>query len=259
LVNIEKISENVFAATDGSIHGNVSALILPTKIAIIDTAYDIELMKEFKEKIEEITQKKVKLVFLTHHHSDHTRGLPLFSDCKIYSSKTLYKKIKNRKPLKGYENTLPNELFENYLELKEDNVKIILKETKGHTTDSTYIYCPDYKVLCAGDNLFINRYPYGGATADPQIWEDTINEYLTIDADFYVPGHGPVVDKNGVEAFRDLLHDLNNIFKEKIVNGESEDKVKEAAKEIGSFDHMRAQEITIGSFYKYWLKKLHKK
>ena len=259
LVNIEKISDYAYAVTDGSIFGNVSALVLPTKIAVIDTAFDIKLTKIFREKIETTTHKKVEIVFLTHHHSDHTRGLPIFNDCRIYSSKTLHKKIKNRKPPKGYDNILPNELFEDYLELEEDNVKIILKESKGHTIDSTYIYCPNYKVLYAGDSLFINRYPYGGGGADPQIWEDTINEFLTLDVDYYIPGHGPVVDKNGVRDFRDLLHDLNAIFKEKIANGESEEKVKEAAYKIGNFEHMRAQEITIKVFYRYWSKKLKKK
>jgi glyoxylase-like metal-dependent hydrolase (beta-lactamase superfamily II) len=259
MVNIEKISDEVYAVSDGSINANVAALVLPTKIAVIDTAFYIKLVIEFRKKIEEITQKKVELVFLTHYHSDHCRGLPAFKDCRIYSNEILYKRILKRKPPRGYENTLPGELFDDYLELEEDNTKIILKKTKGHTIDSTYIYCPEYKVVFAGDSLFINRYPYGGdASVDPQIWEDTILEFLDLDVNHYIPGHGPVVDKEGLREFYNFLYELNLSFKTDIMAGKSEEEVKKNAYKIGNFEFMRAQDITIRKFYSYWSKKLKK-
>ncbi|MFX0095580.1 MAG: MBL fold metallo-hydrolase, partial [Candidatus Hodarchaeota archaeon] len=148
----EKVSENVFAFIG---HGNISALLLPTKVVMIDVGRQVSEMIGIRKKIEQISKKKVEIIILTHFHSDHSFGLPAFSDCKIISSELLVKRLKQakRNPPKGYTAVFPNEIFKNYHEIQDGDVRVIVKQTGGHTDDSTYIYCPNYKILAAGDNL----------------------------------------------------------------------------------------------------------
>jgi cyclase len=216
----EKFGENIYVMKDELFYDVVvGAIELPTKLIMIDTGMNLRKIKEFRDEVEKVTKKKFETVFLTHYHGDHIIGNQHFSDCDIIASKWTAdrlniglpkwtdeiieeqkKRIDDPLALVGLELTPANKSFEGQMEILDGEIKVIVKQTGGHTRGSSYIYCPNYKVIFGGDNLFIDSYPWGGEeTCDPDMWIDTLKEYLSLDVEYFVPGHGPVSNKKPIK------------------------------------------------------------
>ena len=46
----EKVTENVYAITDGSTRGNVAAVVLPSEIIFVDSGMSLPIIKKFRVK-----------------------------------------------------------------------------------------------------------------------------------------------------------------------------------------------------------------
>jgi len=76
----------------------------------------------------------------------------------------------------------------------------------SHTAEDVVVYVPQKKVLFAGDLVFRNRIPFVGL-ADSRHWIDAMQQLLTFDARWVVPGHGPLSTdpKGDMTLTRDYL------------------------------------------------------
>ena len=273
-----KVKDNVYAITDGSTYGNIGAFVLPSQIVFIDSGMNIPKITEFRRNLERETGKKTSTLILTHYHSDHIFGNQIFSDCKIYSStntkqamienlekdwnpENLAIRIKRSEDPSALENLkiiLPNNTFSSRIEIWDYDVKLVLKQTGGHTSGSTYVFCPNYKVLAAGDNLFINMFPWGGdSSANPQVWLKTLKEYLALDVDLFIPGHGPICNKNKVKEYADYLELITITMLKMIAQGKRENSVLETCAEIAFYPPKR--EEWKSATLKKWYEELSKK
>ncbi|MBK5112314.1 MAG: MBL fold metallo-hydrolase [Candidatus Heimdallarchaeota archaeon] len=249
----EKIIENVYAITDGSTRGNVAAFVLPSEIIFVDSGMSLPIIKKFREELEKETGKKVSTLVITHTHGDHVFGNQIFKDCRIIASKHTKERMVSSKAndwtlekmeewkktaedptaLEGLEIVLPTETFENTIELEDFDKKIIIKNTGGHTAGSSYVYYPEAKALIAGDNLFIGSFPWAGdQSANPQKWIDTFKEYLSLDVEYFIPGHGSISTKAEVQEYLDYFDKVVVLMRKMITQGFSEDRVVEKANEI---------------------------
>jgi len=253
----QKITESVYAIVGRPALANVTAFILPEKVVLVDCGIQLSAVKETRREIEKTAGRKVDTVILTHFHTDHTSALPTFHDCRIIASNQLLKNLKlaGRKTPEGLKQTLPNEIFSKQLEFKEDGIKLIIKQTGGHTNCSTYVFCPNYKTIAAGDNLWTQYYPWGGARGcDPDVWAQTLKEYLALDAEHFIPGHGPVGGKKSVIALLGYLNNVSNVMKEMIALGKTEAEVLKRGGEVeyplsgGGHAHIS----TPKKWYKIW-------
>jgi len=261
-MSIEKIKENVYAITDGSTHGNVAAYVLPSQIVFVDSGMHIPLIKKFREHIERETGKKASVLFITHAHGDHVFGNQIFEDCEIITSELTHKAMvdsqknnwtpealeewkKNSEDplaLDGLKIVLANKTFADEYELVDRDVKVIVKRTGGHTAGSSYVYCPNYKVMFAGDNLFNHSFPWGGTpTSDPLKWVESIQEYLSLDVENYIPGHGSISGKETLEEFLAYLNKVISLMKEMIAEGKTEEEILEQADKIDYYPSKREQ------------------
>ena len=82
-----------------------------------------------------------------------------------------------------------------------------LFEYRGHTRGDTIVFFPAARVLAMGDLLttadtipLIINAPDGGSWTD---WLKSVDEILKMDFDTVVPGHGPMITKQGLRALRD--------------------------------------------------------
>ena len=238
-------------------YANVTALVFPKRVVMVDCGIRLPAVMEIRREIEGISKRKVETVILTHFHSDHTRALPAFSDCRIISSNLLLKNLKQagRKPPEGFELTFPNETFDDQLEFQDGDIRLIIKRTGGHTDGSTYVYCPNYKVIVAGDNLWINYYPWGGArNGDPDLWIQALQEYLSLDTEFFIPGHGPVGRKDNVTELLDYIKNVRKVMKEPIALGKTEEEILKAGDEVEYHISGIAKPSTLKRWCKVWRK-----
>ncbi|MFX1537211.1 MAG: MBL fold metallo-hydrolase [Promethearchaeota archaeon] len=262
MLSITKIKENVYAITDGSTQGNVAAYVLTSQIIFIDSGMNIPLMKKFREHVENETGKKTSILVITHAHADHVFGNQVFKDCKIFTSKPTNKKMLESKDndwtpetieewkksaedpttLEGLEITLATDTFEDDFVITDEDVQVIIKRTGGHTEGSSCVYCPNYKVLTVGDNLFNDRFPGAGdKSANPLRWIDALNHYLSMDVEHVIPGHGPVSGKDKIQEFRDYVQKVVDLMKDMIAEGKTEEEIITKANEI-SYHPPRSQE-----------------
>ncbi len=276
----KKVKENIYLYTDETFHDVVAGAIeLPTKLVMIDTGLNLIEIKKIREWVEKNTGKKFEILFSKQFHGDLTNGNQGFSDWRIISPKihleymkmvkelltpeNLEKeqsRLKDPRALEGLEITLPTETFEGQFEIQDGGVKIVIKNTGGHTIDSSYIYCPNYKVLFAGDNLFVNSSPYGGhSTCNPETWLEVYREFLTLDAETIIPGHGPVADKSYIEKEISFMESFKETAKELASKGVAEEEILESCYQTffppkDSEEDDSFQRNTVKRWYDVWIK-----
>jgi glyoxylase-like metal-dependent hydrolase (beta-lactamase superfamily II) len=258
-----KIAENTYVISAHPVYANanVTAFVLPRAVVMVDCGIRLPAVMEIRREIEGISKRKVEIVILTHFHSDHTRALPAFSDCRIISSNLFLKNLRRagRKPPEGFSLTFPNETFDDQMEIQDYDIRLIIKRTGGHTDGSTYIYCPNYKAIVAGDNLFINYYPWGGArNGDPDLWIEALQEYLSLDAEHFIPGHGPVGRRDNVTELLDYMKNVREVMTEMITLGKAEEEVLKASDKVEYYVSGLAKPSTLKRWHKIWRKRLDK-
>ena len=90
----------------------------------------------------------------------------------------------------------------------------------GHTDGDIVLFLPVPKVVFAGDLFFNNAIPN---VQDASIleWMKTLNGLLKLDADKFVPGHGPIGSKKDVQAFLHYLEELKSLVSPAVERGDS--------------------------------------
>jgi glyoxylase-like metal-dependent hydrolase (beta-lactamase superfamily II) len=80
----------------------------------------------------------------------------------------------------------------------------LLRFAPAHTSGDVAVFDPESGVVFAGDLLFIAGTPIMWA-GPARSWIAGLERLLALDADTFVPGHGPVTDAAGVRAVIDYL------------------------------------------------------
>ena len=102
----------------------------------------------------------------------------------------------------GIDIAAPTREFEGELSLDVGGRKLRLLEVgPAHTPGDLLVHVPDAGVVYAGDILFVGSTPV--MWAGPVInWTNAIDRLVGLDANTYVPGHGPVCGRDEAEAVK---------------------------------------------------------
>ena len=157
------------------------------------------------EKVEDmlnILDAKVKYIYLTHCHADHIEGVnPLQG--KVGGTILIHRI--DAESLNKDQVNLATYIGLPEIKLQADsriddgdlihigNLEFKVIHTPGHTSGSTSLYLPEYKLLFSGDTLF--RGTWGRTDLPTSSFEDIINsitnKLITLPEDTIVyPGHG---------------------------------------------------------------------
>jgi cyclase len=90
----------------------------------------------------------------------------------------------------------------------------------GHTDGDIVLFLPAQKIAFVGDLFFNNAIP-NVQDANILEWTKTVEEVLKLDADKFIPGHGPVGLKKDVEAFLHYLEELRALVQPSVDRGDS--------------------------------------
>lgn len=93
----------------------------------------------------------------------------------------------------------------------------------GHTEGDTILFLPDRKIAFLGD-LFFNQAIPNVQDAHMLEWIKTLHEVLKLNADIFIPGHGPIGMREDVEAFLGYFEDLEALVESAIDRGDSMDQ-----------------------------------
>ena len=197
MVPLTRITDSIYAQDDGKSVGNVGMIVTEAGNYLIDTSQYPVLARDIRKQVESVGTGKIKGVFLTHTHFDHTGGMQHFADVPSYAHAILDKNFRerymrdevvqrflNREDKEMFEDlspTPPSKIFETNPYCPEDNEQIEMYRTGGHTNGSTFVYYRKENVIFAGDNLFAGVFPWGGdKTSDGRRYEYRSRRYILL-------------------------------------------------------------------------------
>jgi cyclase len=93
----------------------------------------------------------------------------------------------------------------------------------GHTEGDVILFLPAQKIAFVGD-LFFNEAIPNVQDASILQWMKTIEAILKLNAEKFVPGHGPVGSKKDVEAFLAYFEELKAMVQPAVDRGDSVDQ-----------------------------------
>ena len=172
-----------------------------------------------------ISTADVCLILLTHSHSDHTSGIPLF-DCPVLAHKLTRQRIAGRGTARA-RLQMPTEVFEQHREMEIGGVRLEMTHTGGHTPGSSVVWLPKSRVLFAGDLIFEGRYPFL-ATANVPALMAALRSIPSFGAQIIVPGHGLLCGDEQVGIQLAYIKDTWDRTAEQIALGHS---VKQAVRD----------------------------
>ncbi|MHA2181659.1 MAG: MBL fold metallo-hydrolase [Promethearchaeota archaeon] len=242
--DLESITPLTVANTTGEGRGNAGGLSLRNFCIVIDSTMYVKTGKLLRKNLEIQFEVPVKYLILTHYHADHTLGMAPFKDIPIISSELTSKVMLSEETKSRYEvfikdlakegpigedieYILPSLLFSNKLTIQDDDLHVEIYHTGGHTAGSSFVNVPHEKVVFAGDLLFENTFPYAGdPTCDPELLIKALKKMQDINADIYIPGHGPIMKgASSLDRHIKFYHDLRDIIKDAIKDNTVADKI----------------------------------
>ena len=90
----------------------------------------------------------------------------------------------------------------------------------GHTDGDVVLFLPAEKIVFTGD-LFFNAAIPNVQDSDLLEWMKTLDELLKLDADRFVPGHGPVGTRTDVKELLSYFEDLKALVEPAVNRGDS--------------------------------------
>ncbi|MFX0063539.1 MAG: MBL fold metallo-hydrolase [Candidatus Hermodarchaeota archaeon] len=231
MTSLEDISPHCVAITSVITSGNVGGIRLKSYSIAIDSTGSAAEGKSFRENLEAHFGVPVKYFVLTHCHGDHTQGLNSFKDTKMICSNQTVKAM----PKSFQRAEFDTVTFSDKFLIEDDDLSVEIYHAGGHTAGSLYIWFPQERVLFAGDLIFAKSFPYlGDPNCNPDQWIEALNNFLLLDFEKLVPGHGPVVGKEEVQKHLDFFEEFKMNTLDTINSGKS------------------ASDIIIPDFYKYF-------
>jgi len=199
---------------------NSTVIIGDKGVVLIDPGGTDQVGQFIKRQIEKITSKPITHVINTHSHGDHYLGNIAFPDATIMSSErcrelvveTGDEWVRLMETLIGrsFPNTKPVTASIVYPPSSRTNVTlngvtlVFWVPPGSHTGGDLMIYLPDDKVLISGDILVNGVVPtmQDGVVKN---WIAVLEEIERIEADVFVPGHGPLMNRSHVKLLRRVI------------------------------------------------------
>jgi glyoxylase-like metal-dependent hydrolase (beta-lactamase superfamily II) len=202
------------APDDGLIHepGDVAIRITPAGVILIDDKFT-ENVAEVMTQLKSLTAQPVKYLLNTHHHADHASGNSVIRNMgiDIIGHKNIRANF-----LRIKQPGEPNVVFADFAAVYLGSVEVQLYYLgRGHTDGDTVVYFPDLKTVHTGDLIIdampVIDYDAGGSAVE---FIKTIDNLLKIDFDTVIPGHGRVMNKDDVRAYKRRFEELNRRMEE---------------------------------------------
>ncbi|MGB7219750.1 MAG: MBL fold metallo-hydrolase [Vicinamibacterales bacterium] len=210
---------------DGLIHepGDVAMRITPAGVILIDDKYP-ENVADVLTLVKSITPLPVKYLLNTHHHGDHVSGNANIREMgvDVIAHKNIRENfLRIRQPGE------PNITFADQGAVYLGGVEVqMFYLGRGHTNGDTVIYFPDLKTVHTGDLIIdgmpVIDYPGGGSALE---FVKTIDNLLKIDFDTMIPGHGRVMTKDEVRAYKVRFETMNERMRDLVRRNVPKDQV----------------------------------
>ncbi|MCM0599459.1 alkyl/aryl-sulfatase [Periweissella fabalis] len=265
-------------------HSNAVAIEGAMSVILIDTLDSPDRAAEMLMELQKITPKPVRTIIYTHGHPDHRGGAGMFQataqsviafanrDHQLLDSRkindVLLKRTQHQmgyrlnddeaitqgigmreghtQGQRGYAPLLPTEIItDGIVDRVIDGVHLQLISAPGENGDMGYVWLPDQKIMCSGDNYYA-AFPNlaairGGQYRDIGRWIQSLDLLITYNAVTVLPGHlqpleGADIVKTTLRNYRDAIA---SIFDQTLAHIDAGLTVQEVVEQVRLPDHLR--------------------
>ncbi|MGD8325149.1 MAG: MBL fold metallo-hydrolase, partial [Gammaproteobacteria bacterium] len=199
---------------DGLYHesGDVALRVTPDGLILVDDKFPNHV-EGILANVRSVSELPIRYVLNTHHHGDHVSGNVIVRQMGI---DVIGHKNVRANFLRIEQPGEPNIVFDNEASVFLGGVEVrMLYLGAGHTNGDTVAYFPDLKVVHAGDLIIdgmpVIDYSAGGSAVE---FVRTIEALLEIDFDILIPGHGRLMNRNEVVAYKARFEEMNRRMRE---------------------------------------------
>ncbi len=214
----------------GQSGGNVAVRVTDEGVIIVDDKFPYSF-DFITEQVAKVTDQPIKYVLNTHHHGDHAGSNADF----MQSAEVIAHKNARANIVRNNQAGAPRIIFAHETAVFLGGVEVQVHHFgRGHTNGDAVVYFPDLRAVHTGD-LFIYGERLDGSTLSPfwdfanggsvTEWPATLTRLLALDFDTVIPGHGPIMTKTDVRAFRGKLETLIDRVRGEIAAGASRDDI----------------------------------
>jgi cyclase len=222
--------------------GNLGLSIGDDAVFLIDDQY-APLSEKIVAAIAKLTPKPVKFVVNTHWHSDHTGGNENFATAGaiVVAHENVRHRLSSDQFLEFFKITekaaprvaLPVVTFAGSVtfHLNGDEIRV-LHVPRAHTDGDAMVHFVRTDVLHTGDVFWNGLFPFidtaSGGTLDGTIAACDRALAIAKDSTRIIPGHGPLSDKAGLKAYRDMLAVVAERIGKLVAAGKTPEEVEAA-------------------------------
>ena len=247
-VTAEEKVEITATAVSGAVHmlqgqgGNIGVSAGPDGVFMIDDQY-APLTDDIRAAIRKISKQPIRFVINTHWHGDHTggnenlgkRGVVIVAHDNVRQRMSSEQFIRafGKKVLPSPAVALPVITFGDRVTFHLNGDEIRVRHVSpAHTDGDSIIHFVQSDVLHLGDIFFNGMYPFidlsSGGSVDGMITAAQTALNLAGPKTKIIPGHGPLTDKSGLQAYADMLGDIRGRVQAGVKKGQSLKQVQKS-------------------------------
>ncbi len=277
-VKIQKINDRVYAMLgphdppnkeNGGYMNNNLVIIGNKGVILVDAGSHKDVAEHIDEAIKTVTKKPITHVLITHHHADHHLGLSYFEGAQVIATDYCAKQIEDngrghvkwmeRNTGKNLRNTDPvvpqtKLALHSRQAMEIDGVRLELISTgTAHTDGDMMVWLPDDGVLASGDILVQHINP-SFRDGNLKKWIAVVDDQiLKLPFTTVMPGHGPLMQRQDVAGFRDLIAGFYQTVEDIYKTGGAESDVRKKL-DMAKWQSMaRFDDMMGGNISKVWL------
>jgi len=222
---------------------NSTVIVGDKGVILVDSGGTDEVGRHIAKAVRRITDKPVTHVVNTHHHGDHYLGNVAFDGATFISSEMCRKmvletgpewlaimerdvgrKLPGTRPIMAEVTYAAGTKTEAFIH----GVRFVFWVPQGsHTIGDLLVYLPDDKVLVAGDVL-VSRVVPTLQDGFAKNWIQTLGEILALDVAHFVPGHGDLMTRGDITAFRGAMLRFYSGVQDGVRNGKDEGEIRKS-------------------------------
>ena len=224
-LGLEQVKDGLYMVSGSG--GNIGLRVTGEGVILIDDKFPRNFM-EIQEKVAEVTDQPVRYVINTHHHGDHAGGNVEY----VKFAQVIAHQNARDNMIRGNQPAPPRLVYTDQTSVYLGGVEVRARYLgQGHTNGDSVIYFPDLRTVHGGDLLhgtapFID-YANGGSSAE---WVTTLTNILQLDFDTAIPGHGTLMTRDDVTAFRTQMEAVRERMTTLIGEGVTREQASERIK-----------------------------
>ena len=219
--------------------GNIGLSVGDDGVFMIDDQF-APLSDKINAAIDAITDQDVTYLLNTHWHFDHTGGNENFGQAGavIVAHENVRERMSTKQLIKAFgrvvpaspEAALPVITFTEDATFHFNGHELQIQHlANAHTDGDSSVYFADANVIHTGDTFFNGFFPFIDGSSNGSI-EGMIaagEQILSVvDADTtIIPGHGPLADKADLEAFLEMLAEVQSTMEPLVAGDASREEV----------------------------------